>query len=107
MRCKWTDALGDSHTSNWWIDVNNGIHIKDKREDNYAEATPYDVSAVLEILNKKESYEIANRIWGLGEETTDIRNAREDLDSQNSYFIRDTLLSDMRYKTKQHLDDKT
>lgn len=103
----WTDVNGDKHEYDWWVDASNGVHIKIRRET-FLEATPYDISAKLQVLNRKEKYKLGNRIWGLGygDGINQLRNIREHAASQVTYGIRDAMFSDLRILYQSTLDSQ-
>lgn len=103
----WTDGGGDKHEYDWWIDGSNGVHIKQRREV-FTEASPYDISAKLQVLNRKEKHKLGNRIWGLGygDGINQLRNIREHTGSQATYGIRDAMFSDLRIVHVSTLNEK-
>lgn len=102
----WTDSNNDKHEYDWWIDASNGIHIKQRREI-FTEASPYDISAKLQVLNRKERHKIGNRVFGLGygDGLNQLRNIREHLSSQTTYGLRDLLFEDLRILHLATLDE--
>ncbi len=102
----WNDGSNNTYNYDWWIDDSNQIYIKDIRQENYTQATAYDLSANLTILSKRESYVINNRIFGIGEETSGLRRGVEDITSENTYNIRDKVLPDARFNDVTSFDSK-
>ncbi len=103
----WTDANGDQWQYDWWVDASNGVHIKQRREV-FTEALPYDISAKLQVLDRKETHRLGNRIWGLGygDGINQLRNIREHTGSESSYGIRDAMFSDLRIVHLATLNEK-
>jgi len=102
--CIWTDGDDNKHSYEWWIDGSKKVHFKTQRGD---DKSSVEVDSRLSVLNNKQGYKIANRIYGAGsyDGISQKRAIIEDLASQDSYGLRETVRKDLRFSHETSLKD--
>ncbi|RLG33686.1 hypothetical protein DRN97_04400, partial [Methanosarcinales archaeon] len=100
----WTDADGDVHSYDWWIDTSKKVHFKQQRG-----TARGDISANFTMLTNRMNYQqLATRVYGFGsyEGINQKRAIVEDTDAQNTYGLRELVFPDLKITNYQPLKEE-